>query len=59
MEEEKVLEEVKPEELETIEVDEEVEVELGGDNAEELPKEPQTQMEEENYEVGDTNIQEE
>lgn len=58
MEEEKVLEEVKPEEVETIEVDEEVEVELGGDNAEELPVEPQTQMEEENYEVGDTNIQE-
>ena len=52
-------EEKKVEELETVEVDEEVEVEGGDENIEELPKEPQTHMEEENYEVGDTNIQEE
>lgn len=45
------------EELEVVEMDEVVEVE-GGD-VENLPVEPQTQMEEENYEVGDTNIQEE
>lgn len=43
------------EELPTEEVIEEVEVEDGGD-IENLPKEPQTQMEEENYEIGDTNI---
>ena len=53
---------MEEEKLETVEIDEEVEVE-GGDITEEekenLPVEPQTQMEEENYEVGDTNIQEE
>ena len=43
--------------MEEVFVDEEIEVE-GGD-VENLPVEPQTQMEEENYEVGDTNIQEE
>ena len=59
MEEAKV-EELKDvvEELPVEEVIEEVEIEEGGD-LEELPIEPQTQMEEENYEVGDKDIQEE
>lgn len=45
------------EELEVKELDEEVEVELGGDVLEDLPKTPQTHLEEENYEVGDKDIQ--
>ena len=44
------------EELETLEIDEEVEVEGGDIESENLPLTPQTHLEEENYEVGDTNI---
>ena len=54
------MEEAKVEELKDVveELPVEEVIEEGGD-LEELPIEPQTQMEEENYEVGDKDIQEE
>lgn len=45
------------EELEVKALDEEIEVELGGDCLEELPIKPQTHLEEDNYEIGDKDIQ--
>ena len=55
MEEEKKIEELEVEDVKT-ELNEEEAKELFGDIVDDVPLSPQTHGEEENYEVGDTNI---
>lgn len=58
MEEEKVLEEVKPEEVEDVVEDVTTEIEVEGGDDENVEVKPLTHEEGENVEIGDTNIQE-